>query len=199
LAGYQDAVAEARVPGQYEQLLVADREGIFAGVGLTDHELGVQPLDYAPIALPHLWDSRSEWHDPTKGSLMLPHKSKLLLVEDEELVRELLAHILIDAGFAVVQADNGAAGLQAAHRLDGSLSMVITDINMPVMNGLEFARILQKTDTKVPFLFITAIDPALIHEAGIRAEVLAKPFMPDQFLEKVTAMLEQASGPGQPA
>src|SRR3954451_22683344 len=130
---------------------------------------------------------------------MLSQKSKLLLVDDEQLVRELLAHILSDAGFPVVQADNGAAGLQAAHRLDGSLGMVISDINMPVMNGLEFARILQKTSPKVPFLFITAIDPALVNEAGIRAEVLAKPFMPDQFLAKVTNMLAQVSGPGQPA
>jgi CheY-like chemotaxis protein len=130
---------------------------------------------------------------------MLPHKSKLLLVDDEQLVRELLAHILVDAGYNVMQADNGASGLQAAHRLDGSLAMVITDINMPVMNGLEFARILQKTDPKIPFLFITAIDPALINEAGLRADVLAKPFMPEQFLEKVTNLLARVSGPGQPA
>jgi CheY-like chemotaxis protein len=130
---------------------------------------------------------------------MLPHNSKLLLVDDEQLVRELLAHILIDAGYTVVQADNGASGLQAAHRLDGSLTMVITDINMPVMNGLEFARLLQQTDPKLPFLFITAVDPALINEAGLRAEVLAKPFMPEQFLDKVTSMLARVSGPGQPA
>jgi CheY-like chemotaxis protein len=111
--------------------------------------------------------------------------SRILLVDDEELVRQLLARLLRDSGFVVEEADNGASALQAARRLDGSLSLVVTDINMPVMDGLEFARALRATDSKVPFLFITAMDPALITRAGLRAEVLVKPFTPDAFLGMV--------------
>jgi CheY-like chemotaxis protein len=119
---------------------------------------------------------------------MPSQKTKVLLVDDEELVRQLLARILTDAGFAVEEADNGASALQIARRLDGSLSLVITDINMPVMDGLEFARTLRGTDSRIPFLFITGLDPALIHEVGFPAAMLGKPFTPDAFLEKVVQL-----------
>ena len=129
---------------------------------------------------------------------MSSQKTKVLLVDDEELVRQLLARILTDAGYAVEEADNGASALQAARRLDGSLHLVITDLNMPVMDGLELARTLRATDGKIPFLFITGLDPALIYQAGFRAAVLEKPFTPDAFLEKV-AQLTSTSGRNQPA
>ena len=128
---------------------------------------------------------------------MPSQRTKVLLVDDEELVRTLLAHILSDAGFQVEEADNGASGLQAARRLDGSVSLVITDINMPVMDGLEFARALRATDKQVPFLFITALDPALVRGAGFKAEILPKPFTPEAFLETVARLATPVSGPGQ--
>jgi CheY-like chemotaxis protein len=130
---------------------------------------------------------------------MQSQPSKVLLVDDEELVRQLLARLLTYSGFAVEEAENGASALQAARRLDGALSLVVTDINMPVMSGLEFARALRRTDPSIPFLFITALDPALIHEPGLRAEVLRKPFTPDAFLEIVTRLAKPVNGPGQPA
>jgi CheY-like chemotaxis protein len=128
---------------------------------------------------------------------MQSQKPKILLVDDEQLVRELLARLLAYSGFAVEEAENGAAALQMARQLDGSLSLVVTDINMPVMNGLDFARALRSTDPRIPFLFITAVDPALIHEPGLRAEILVKPFTPDVFLETVSRMIAPVSGPGQ--
>ena len=130
---------------------------------------------------------------------MTPQKTKVLLVDDDELVRQLLARLLTEAGFLVAEADNGASALQAARRLDGSLSLVVTDINMPVMDGLEFARALRATDRAIPFLFVTAVDPALVHLNGSRGEILSKPFTPEIFLEAVARLTETVSGPGQPA
>jgi two-component system, cell cycle sensor histidine kinase and response regulator CckA len=123
------------------------------------------------------------------------HKTKVLLVDDEELVRQLLARMLSDADFAVEEADNGASALQAAHRLNGSLSLVITDVRMPVMDGLEFARALRKTDKNIPVLFISGFDPGLITESGFQAEVLRKPFTPEEFLETVTRLVAPVSHP----
>jgi CheY-like chemotaxis protein len=128
---------------------------------------------------------------------MSHRKPKVLLVDDEELVRQLLARLLTDSGLDVVEADNGSSALQAARQLDGALSLIVTDIHMPVMGGLEFARAVRRTDPSIPFLFITAVDPALINEPGLRAEILAKPFGPDDFLEAVTRMLKRVGGPGQ--
>jgi two-component system chemotaxis response regulator CheY len=152
-----------------------------------------------PITLPSLSPGsgtpRSEW-PLLQIRVSVRTQPKVLLVDDEELVRQLLARILDDAGYAVEEADNGASGLQAARRLDGSLSLVITDINMPVMDGLEFARMLRRTDTRVPFLFITALDPALINEIGAPAQVLAKPFTPDAFLAAVNRIVSGVSKSG---
>ena len=130
---------------------------------------------------------------------MPSQQPKILLVDDEELVRQLLARLLRESGFGVEEADNGASALQTARRLDGSLSLVVTDINMPVMDGLEFARALRMTDGKVPFLFITAIDPALVTEAGFTAEVLVKPFTPDAFLGLVGRLAVPVGNRGQVA
>jgi CheY-like chemotaxis protein len=128
---------------------------------------------------------------------MVHKKPKVLLVDDEELVRQLLARLLTDSGFEVVEADNGSSALQFARRLDGALSLIVTDINMPVMSGLEFARAVRRTDPRIPFLFITAVDPAMINEPGLRAETLAKPFTPDAFVDAVARMIAKVDGPGQ--
>jgi DNA-binding response OmpR family regulator len=124
-------------------------------------------------------------------------QGKILLVDDEELVRQLLARLLRDSGYMVEEADNGATALQAARRLDGSLSLVVTDINMPIMDGLEFARALRATDSKVPFLFITAMDPSLITAAGLKGEAMVKPFTPDAFLAMVRRLAVPVGSPGQ--
>jgi DNA-binding response OmpR family regulator len=128
---------------------------------------------------------------------MYSAESKVLLVEDDELVRQLLARLLSDSGFVVEEADNGASALHAARRLDGSLSLIITDINMPVMDGLEFARTLRMTDSKVPFLFVTAVDPTMVTSVRPPAHLLVKPFTPEEFLEAVTELVTRSADPGQ--
>ena len=93
-------------------------------------------------------------HDPTT------QQPTILLVDDEEFLRRLLARVLGGAGFGVVEAENGAAALRAAVGLDGALKLVVTDIHMPVMNGIEFAREFRPHHPAVPVLFITGRDLA---------------------------------------
>ena len=112
----------------------------------------------------------------------------VLLVEDEIDVRLVMARIL--EGIAITEeADNGASALQAARRLNGSIDLIVTDIDMPVMDGLEFARLLRRTNKKVPILFITGSDPALAAQAGLNGEVLRKPFGMEEFLDRVMRLL----------
>jgi CheY-like chemotaxis protein len=124
---------------------------------------------------------------------------KILLVEDDAMVRELLARLLESSDYVVEQADNGATALEAARRLDGSLSLVVTDLNMPVMDGLELARTLRRTDRELPILVVTALDPTLVTQAGIKADVLVKPFLPDEFLERVAQLVKPVADHGRPA
>jgi len=121
-------------------------------------------------------------------------KPVVLLVEDEPDIRCLMGQIL--EGFAVThEADNGASALQLVRRLNGGLHLIVTDIDMPVMDGLELARIVRRTHKKLPILFITGSDPALASEAGYAGEVLRKPFEIDVFLDRVMRLASLDSSP----
>jgi DNA-binding response OmpR family regulator len=119
----------------------------------------------------------------------------ILVVEDEEDVRRLLVRALESLELDVVEAANGDLGLQAARRMSASLRLVVTDINMPVMSGIEFAREFRPTQPRVPILFITGLDSrtATLEADRLGAELLHKPFGPDLFLSTVNRVLGQAS------
>ena len=129
---------------------------------------------------------------------MVPQCPTVLLVDDEADVRQVLAQILQEFGAVVVEAENGAAALQLARKLNGSLSLVVTDINMPVMDGLQFAQLFRVMDTRVPLLFITGwADPALIVDLALDGEILSKPFSAETFLDAVARLAPGITGPGQ--
>ncbi len=101
----------------------------------------------------------------------------ILIVEDEETTREVLAQALETFGYKTIIADNGkdALNLFNAHRPD----MIISDIYMPVMNGLELLKAVRRTDKTLPFILITGFDIQEAHETahshGATA-LLLKPF-----------------------
>jgi two-component system cell cycle sensor histidine kinase/response regulator CckA len=133
---------------------------------------------------------QSELHMEYSRNLSAPPRT-VLLVDDEEFLRRLLARLLDQAGFAVVQAENGSAALQAAQVVDSeSLSLVVTDINMPLMNGIEFARELRPLHPKVPLLFITGRDPVDGDDpASVNGYLLRKPFRGEAFLATIEQLL----------
>jgi CheY-like chemotaxis protein len=118
----------------------------------------------------------------------------ILLVDDEKFLRRLLARVLDGAGFDVIEAENGAAALRAAVGLDGALRLVVTDIHMPVMNGIEFARELRPHHPAVPVLFITGRDPGITDDpAYFDGHLLRKPFRNETFLAAVGRLLGDGS------
>ena len=133
---------------------------------------------------------------PPRPQLATTVRATVLLVDDEEMLRRLLARTLAGAGFAVVEAANGEAALEAARNLDGKLSLVITDISMPVMDGLEFARAFRPLFPHVPILFMTGEEPmaSLAVGSGVEENLLRKPFGPDLFLESVVEVMGRGAG-----
>jgi DNA-binding response OmpR family regulator len=121
----------------------------------------------------------------------------VLLAEDEELLRRMLARLLDEAGFDVVEAENGSAALQAAHAVDReALSLVVTDIHMPLMSGFEFARAFRPLHPEVPLIFITGRDPAEADDpARFNGCLLRKPFRIEAFISTVDRLLNQRTGP----
>lgn len=121
------------------------------------------------------------------------HDSRLgatvLLVDDEQLLRRLLSRMLLEAGFGVVEAENGAVALETARKIDGGLGLVVTDVHMPVMDGLQFARQFRPLHPAVPILFITGQDlPPTDQEVSDQA-ILRKPFRSEAFLAVVSQLV----------
>jgi two-component system, cell cycle sensor histidine kinase and response regulator CckA len=118
------------------------------------------------------------------------------VADDEEQVRRLMARVLVDAGWKVIEAENGAAALQAAGQFDGELKLVVTDINMPVMDGLEFAEGFRKLHPDVPVVFVTGKTTTTITslcQTDGRATILGKPFTPATLLHIVSQALHGES------
>jgi len=112
----------------------------------------------------------------------------ILVIDDEEGVRAVIARTLEGAGFEVLEAEHGEAALRVVRGFAGPLLLAIVDMNMPVMTGTEFAREFRPLRPGVPILFITGREPMA---AGVR--LLRKPFGPALLLETVAMVLAEAA------
>jgi DNA-binding response OmpR family regulator len=123
-----------------------------------------------------------------------PHTT-VLVVDDEPVLRSLLTRVLAGAGYAVLEAEHGEHALVQARRSKTPLSLVITDINMPVMDGIELARALRPHHPRTPILFITGRGSESDSSTRVEAwgELLRKPFKPDTLLERVAMILTRAA------
>jgi two-component system cell cycle sensor histidine kinase/response regulator CckA len=120
---------------------------------------------------------------------------RILLVEDEPMVRKLLAKVLTDNGYQVIEA---ADGEEALERLPGPgetpLSLAITDIVMDRMGGIELAGRLAGLRPGLDVLFISGYaedQHKLVMEGAERPFFAAKPFRPADFLNLVREILER--------
>ncbi len=110
--------------------------------------------------------------------------TKILVVDDEEPVRELLCDILEEEGAEVTLAANGAEAL--ARFEPGRFDAVLTDLGMPGMNGWELLRLISERDQRVPLAVITGWGELVSthEEKAARVEwVLTKPFSMSQVCE----------------
>jgi two-component system cell cycle sensor histidine kinase/response regulator CckA len=111
-----------------------------------------------------------------------PTPCATLLVDDDDAgLRAILARTLADAGYQVLTAADGEEALALAGALQGQLGLVITDIQMPVMDGLALADRLAHLSTPPPVLFISGFADGF----EIPGPYLAKPFQPSVLLEAV--------------
>jgi DNA-binding response OmpR family regulator len=125
-----------------------------------------------------------------------PHGT-VLVVDDEAMLRLLLARTLREAGFDVIEAENGEAALHAIRGSRDSLRLVVTDLSMPVMGGVEFAREFRPLYPRVPILFITGRETESRIGPGLSEDqLLLKPFGPEVFLETVSRILARGSHAG---
>lgn len=115
---------------------------------------------------------------------------KILVVDDEKDIRELLRIMLMDAGFCVELAQNGA---EAVKVFDDSVDLVILDVMMPVCNGIDACAQIRGR-AEVPILFLTAKSAESDLVEGFEAgadDYLVKPFSCTELLLRVKALLRR--------
>jgi len=123
----------------------------------------------------------------------------ILLVEDEEELRRLAVRELDRRGYAVVVAAGGAEALEVAQSLDGRIDLLVTDVVMPGMSGIELAAQAKALWPLLPVLFVSGhLDEASVgrHRMAEDADLLAKPFTPDQLGHRVRQALDRSHGRG---
>lgn len=117
----------------------------------------------------------------------------ILLVEDEEMVRELLRNILEVEGYNVLVASQGHEALEICEQKQGPLHLLITDVVMPGMGGPQLVERLTASCADVKVLYMSGYtDDAIVHHGVLDPGVafLQKPFTPDAVVRKVREVLD---------
>lgn len=126
----------------------------------------------------------------------------ILVVDDERDVRELARDILVARGYAVLEAGDGDAALRVAEAHPTPIHLLLTDVVMPGLNGVELAGQLTRLrpDTKVLYMSGFALVGARQDQAGglslePGAAILPKPFGAEALTRKVLEVLERPTPP----
>lgn len=123
---------------------------------------------------------------------------RILIVDDEEGLRELVKINLEHEGYGVVQAENGAEGLNLVR--EEKPDLVILDVMMPEMDGWEVCREIRSFST-MPVLMLTARSQSQDVVAGLDSgadDYLVKPFNMDELNARVRALLRRVPSPNRP-
>jgi two-component system phosphate regulon response regulator PhoB len=127
---------------------------------------------------------------------------RILFAEDEPDVRNLVAMNLKAAGFAVQALDDGAAALQQAR--DSRPALIILDLMLPGMSGLDVCRVLKKdaATSAIPIIMLTAKAEEVDRIVGLELgadDYMTKPFSPRELVLRVKSVLRRASAASEPA
>jgi CheY-like chemotaxis protein len=116
----------------------------------------------------------------------------VLLVEDSDAVRDLVAFMLESGGLTVLQASGGEEALALARRGDAPIDLLLTDIVMPSMSGVELADRLERERPGMRILFMTGYaEEGVVNEGilGKHRECIGKPFSQEQITKRVREIL----------
>ena len=131
--------------------------------------------------------------EPTSG---FPLIRTVLVVDDAGVVRRLSFRVLSEAGYRVFEAAGAVEALEVIAMLNGRLDLVVVDVVMPEVNGVDLVRLIREQWDGPGVLFMSAFPAEVLAREGLkdlRVQFLAKPFTRDELLGAVA----QALGPPQ--
>jgi two-component system response regulator PhoP len=124
---------------------------------------------------------------------------KLLVVEDEDLLRQQLVQSLTDNGYVVDGAEDGRAGLYHAEEFEYDAAII--DLGLPEIDGIELIERIRKAGKQFPILILTARGDWQDKVAGLDAgadDYVVKPFQMEEILARLNALLRRAAGFAKP-
>jgi CheY-like chemotaxis protein len=134
-----------------------------------------------------------EKEQPSIGSVKLVKGLEtILLVEDEEPLREMICELLVESGYAVLAASDGFEALEIARQHKGPIHILLTDVVMPRMGGPALVKPLLVLQPEIKVLYMSGytgyadVDRALVSS---ESELISKPFTRDTLLRKIQDML----------
>jgi CheY-like chemotaxis protein len=123
-----------------------------------------------------------------------PGPARILVVDDEPAVRRFAARALLEEGYLVEEAADGAAALALVHAAAPVVHAVVSDVVMPRLDGVELLRALASSHPQLPVILMSGYAATQLEGMGIAAPcgMLAKPFPPKRLVEEVRRCLQDA-------
>jgi two-component system cell cycle sensor histidine kinase/response regulator CckA len=127
-----------------------------------------------------------------------PHSGEetILVVEDDDGLRRLATTVLSLNGYRVIGVAGGDEAIEAAAANEGSIQLVLSDVTMPRMSGLQLVQRLRELGLIVPTIFMSGCGDEDLADHGVISTpdtLLEKPFMPDTLLERVRTTLDRVT------
>jgi CheY-like chemotaxis protein len=138
-------------------------------------------------------NTRSEEPDALLKAAALHGAETVLVVEDEEAVRGLLRQALQSYGYKVLTARHGLEGLALLSQSDEKIDLILSDLIMPQMGGVELARALRQKQPKIKLVVMSGYTDRVAIQQGVVAlcdRYIQKPFSPRQLLVSIREVLD---------
>jgi signal transduction histidine kinase len=146
------------------------------------------------IYLPAVAEEATSPESPDKPSATFEGKETILVVEDEESLRELAQLVLTDFGYKVLIATDGVEALRVAAQHKGDIALVVSDVVMPQMGGRELAEKLRALQPALKILFVSGYTDDAVIQRGVSRDsfpFLQKPYTPTSLARKVREVLDK--------
>jgi CheY-like chemotaxis protein len=207
-----DAAAQARL---FEPFFTTKEAGKGSGFGLSvvfgivkahkghitvDSERGQGSIFKVYIPLVGAFDDLIPAQSPSLGPIR-GGTGTILVVEDDPDVRKFMAQVLTSLGYTVLEAEHADGAIQALKNYSGRIDLMVTDLVMPGLGGLELAKRLARMYPNMRLLYVSgyadyAIIADLPRSGGSTAAYLRKPFGPAELARKVAEVLSHSSQTG---
>ncbi|MFA5192511.1 MAG: response regulator [Verrucomicrobiia bacterium] len=149
------------------------------------------------VYLPAVSGTADDDRPPAKADIVQTGSETVLLVEDEDRVREFAVRLLRDAGYAVLEARNGTDALRVLHeQVSRTIDIMVTDVIMPQMGGKELADQLKQLRPGTRILFVSGYTGDALDNSGVLqtgAAFLEKPFSAARLTQKIREVLGNSS------